>query len=78
MALPKAPRRLPQFLTVRQMVDLLGAPLAELRDAARTGPPAPARVASCLRDVALLETIYSCGLRVGEICRLHIEDLDVP
>ena len=30
----------------------------------------------CLRDVAVLETIYSCGLRVSELCGLRAEDID--
>ncbi|MEP6664154.1 MAG: tyrosine recombinase XerC [Verrucomicrobiota bacterium] len=29
-----------------------------------------------LRDVAILETIYSCGLRISELCGLRCEDLD--
>ena len=28
------------------------------------------------RDVAILETIYSCGLRVSELCGLRADDLD--
>jgi integrase/recombinase XerC len=30
----------------------------------------------CFRDEALLETIYSCGLRISELCGLKVEDLD--
>jgi integrase/recombinase XerC len=30
----------------------------------------------CLRDVAVLETIYSCGLRVSELCGLRVKDMD--
>ena len=29
-----------------------------------------------LRDVAILETIYSCGLRISELCDLRAEDID--
>jgi site-specific recombinase XerD len=29
-----------------------------------------------VRDVAILETIYSCGLRVSELCGLRVEDID--
>jgi integrase/recombinase XerC len=29
-----------------------------------------------LRDVAVLETIYSCGLRVSELCGLRVDDID--
>jgi integrase/recombinase XerC len=28
------------------------------------------------RDVAILETIYSCGLRISELCGLRAEDVD--
>ena len=77
LALPKMERRLPRFLTVQQMVDLLDAPLKELSAAIRAsgtdvdGTP-------FLRDVAILETIYSCGLRVSELCGLRADDVDAP
>src|SRR6185295_10817266 len=29
-----------------------------------------------LRDIAILETIYSCGLRVSELCGLQADDID--
>jgi len=29
-----------------------------------------------LRDVAVLETIYSCGLRVSELCGLRVDDIN--
>ena len=28
------------------------------------------------RDVAILETFYSCGLRISELCALRVEDVD--
>src|SRR5438132_5942275 len=63
IAMPKAARRLPRFLTAEQMVTLLRAPVHEMEALEKAGkdfPPAPYR-----RDAALLETIYSCGLRVS-------------
>jgi site-specific recombinase XerD len=74
ISLPKPERRLPKFLTVQQMVDLLGAPLKELEwlSRNRTAPPDPTLY---LRDVAILETIYSCGLRISELCGLAAQDL---
>ena len=76
LALPKLGKRLPKFLTPQQMADLLAAPLKLLPapDAEQAGA-AEARMA-CRRDVAILETIYSCGLRISELCGLAVEDID--
>jgi len=77
LSLPKAPQRLPKFLTIQQMADLLAAPaklLASQKDKKGAGRPVSAAV--CRRDVAVLETIYSCGLRVSELCGLRVDDLD--
>jgi integrase/recombinase XerC len=78
IALPKLEKRLPQFLTVQQMIALLDAPLREFKKRAEAddSTASVARQADCLRDVAILETIYSCGLRVSELCGLNAEDLD--
>ena len=75
LALPKLGKRLPQFLTVEQMTALLEAPLAELA-ARRQAPGPPPDPSPYYRDVAILETIYSCGLRVSELCGLCAVDLD--
>ena len=76
-ALPKLEKRLPKFLTPQQMEDLLGAPLKLLApQTQRKGPGRPVSAAICLRDVAVLETIYSCGLRMSELCGLRAEDID--
>jgi site-specific recombinase XerD len=76
IALPKLPKRLPKYLTLQQMVDLLEAPRKLLAKAvtARVGRPVSAIAVS--RDVAILETIYSCGLRVGELSGLVAADID--
>lgn len=77
LALPKPGRRLPKYLTVQQMQDLLAAPAKWLQtQKQRKGPGRPVSTAVCLRDVAVLETIYSCGLRVSELCGLRAEDID--
>ena len=77
LALPKPGRRLPKFLTVQQMKDLLAAPLQLLeRRGQKPGPGRPLSTTVCLRDVAVLETIYSCGLRISELCGLRAEDID--
>lgn len=76
ISLPKLPRRLPQFLTVKQMEDLLVAPLAGLNSPKKKSAGRPVSVAACYRDVAILETIYSCGLRISEMVGLRVEDID--
>ena len=76
LALPKQGRRLPKYLTKQQMLDLLGAPVKLLATPRRKGPGRPISASVCLRDVAVLETIYSCGLRVSELCGLRVEDID--
>lgn len=75
LALPKLGKRLPKFLTAEQTVALLRAPLQELeaRQAAaqrRLDPHA------YHRDAAILETLYSCGLRISELCGLQAGDLN--
>ena len=77
LSLPKAPKRLPKFLTIQQMADLLAAPaklIASQKDKKGAGRPVSPEV--CLRDVAVLETIYSCGLRVSELCGLRVDDIN--
>jgi site-specific recombinase XerD len=76
LALPKQGRRLPKYLTVQQMKDLLDAPVKLMTTPRRKGPGRPISASVCLRDVAVLETIYSCGLRVSELCGLRMEDMD--
>jgi integrase/recombinase XerC len=76
LALPKLGKRLPKFLTPQQMADLLAAPLKLLPapGAERHGQADAAIL--CARDVGILETIYSCGLRISELCGLAAEDID--
>jgi integrase/recombinase XerC len=73
LPLPKIGRRLPGFLSPKQMSDLLEAPL-KIPAAAAKNPQLAERL--CRRDVAILETIYSCGLRISELCGLQAQDLD--
>ncbi|MFM2294576.1 MAG: Tyrosine recombinase XerC [Verrucomicrobiota bacterium] len=75
IALPKLAKRLPQFLTVKQMNDLLKATLAPLKQKRATQGRPLSRLL-CYRDAAILEVIYSCGLRVSEVCGLRAEDVD--
>ena len=76
VSLPKQGRRLPQFLTVKQMEDLLVAPLKVLAAPRRKSAGRPVSAVACYRDVAILETIYSCGLRISEMVGLRVADID--
>jgi integrase/recombinase XerC len=73
--LPKLEKRLPRFLSKDQMLALLDAPLRELA-AQKEHAEKPPAAAPFLRDVAILETIYSCGLRISELCGLQAADID--
>ncbi len=59
--LPKLPHHLPNVLSVEEVDELLAAP--------------DARTARGLRDLAMLETLYSTGLRVSELVRLRASDV---
>lgn len=59
---PRTGRKLPHFLTTEQVATLLEAP--------------PANDAMGLRDRAILETMYSAGLRVAELVGLNVSDWD--
>jgi integrase/recombinase XerC len=77
LSLPKLEKRLPRFLTIQQMADLLAAPAKLLASQKqKKGPGRPISPEVCWRDVAVLETIYSCGLRISELCGLRVEDID--
>ncbi|HOC56928.1 MAG TPA: tyrosine recombinase XerC [Verrucomicrobiota bacterium] len=76
IALPKVGKRLPKFLTREQMGDLLATPLKLLPGEGETGSARAATTHACWRDVAVLETIYSCGLRISELCGLAAQDID--
>jgi integrase/recombinase XerD len=60
---PRQGRRLPQVLTRGEVASLLDQPKG-------TEPPA-------LRDRALLELMYACGLRASEAIGLEINDVDL-
>jgi len=74
VTLPKPAKRLPQFLTIDQMNALLDAPMREL--SAKAGTKRKVSQVPSLRDRAILETIYSCGLRIGEICRMLAGEIE--
>lgn len=61
LQLPKAPERLPDVLSVEQVEAMLAEP--------------PERAPLPLRDRAILEVLYGCGLRVSECTGLDLGDL---
>ena len=78
VTLPKPAKRLPQFLTIDQMNALLDTPMQEFEAerVAKKGTKKKANQVPYLRDRAILETIYSCGLRIGEICRMLAGEIE--
>lgn len=60
---PKQPRTLPATLNSSELGTLL--------DGSRRGGEIP------LRDAALLELLYGCGLRASEACGLRVRDVDL-
>ncbi|MFQ5734449.1 MAG: tyrosine recombinase XerC [Planctomycetaceae bacterium] len=59
---PRIGRKLPHYLTTEQITQLLEAP--------------PANEPMGLRDRAILETLYTAGLRVAELVGLNLESWD--
>ena len=68
--LPKPERGLPVILTINQINELLEIPL-RLPVAKNTPTWLP------LRDVAILELFYSCGLRISELLAVDVQNLDL-
>jgi site-specific recombinase XerD len=75
LSLPKMGKRLPKFLTAQQIEDLLKAP-AKLLPNDPKKPKYSQLLLASRRDVAVLETIYSCGLRISELCGLQAADIE--
>jgi integrase/recombinase XerD len=63
LPLPKVPERLPEFVSIEEIDRLLEQPF----------PDTPAG----LRDRAILETLYGCGLRVSELTGLELAGVDL-
>ena len=63
---PAGKGRLPHVLNASELEVLLDDPPARV-----TEDPLEVR----LRDDAILEVLYGCGLRVGELCRLDLPDV---
>jgi integrase/recombinase XerC len=67
LASPKAHRTLPPALKAEEATGLLDAALEHAVDGSPVG----------VRDVAILELMYATGIRVGELCGLDVDDLDL-
>lgn len=81
LKLPARKRRVPLFLNEEQILRLLSAPLERLRDSktgegGRRARGRPRHHWQFLRDAAILETFYSTGIRVDELVRMKMEDVD--
>lgn len=59
----RTPRSLPKAISLDQVEKLIGTVIGQ-------GPPA-------LRDRAIMEVLYSCGLRISELTALDVDDLDL-
>src|SRR5437773_1375918 len=60
---PRQDRKLPHFVQRDDMLRLLGTP--------------PSDQPLGVRDRAILETLYSAGLRVSELTGLNVDDVDL-
>ncbi|MEG3638834.1 tyrosine recombinase XerC [Magnetococcus sp. PR-3] len=75
---PKAPKRLPRAPSVEQTINLLdqSAPLPPAPEASDFDKSAWSNLRT-LRDAALMELLYSAGLRISEACNLDRADVDL-
>jgi integrase/recombinase XerC len=69
VSLPKLEKKLPQFLTIPQVNNLMEKP--KEREKSKQATPWMAT-----RDAAILELFYSSGLRLAELAALDVKDLD--
>ncbi len=69
---PKVEKTLPTTLTVDEAFELMDSPSRPLKKVLRAEAKS-----SALRDRAILELLYSSGLRVGELVGLSLKHLDL-
>lgn len=77
--LPKVPSNLPQTLTVKQVGDLIDkyATIKRYKNDVYDDADKVWSSELIVRDVAILEVLYGCGLRVSELINMNIEDVQV-
>ena len=68
---PRINKKLPDFMTELEVKNMVHQPAVQ---APKFRPNEGRMVA--LRDAAILELLYSCGLRVSELAQLKIKDID--
>jgi integrase/recombinase XerC len=73
---PKTGRHLPEVLNREQMSTVLDARPAVAPAAPDPGTDSASAEAVELRDTAIMELLYACGIRVSELCGLDLGDLD--
>ena len=61
LEIPKVPRKLPNILTIQEIESILNS--------------IPNKTPMAKRDLAIFELLYSCGLRVTELCDLKISHI---
>ncbi len=59
--MPRFEQKLPQFLSEKEIADIVNCPPADSFDG--------------VRDKAILELLYGCGLRLSELINLQMQDL---
>ena len=67
LAPPRVNRFIPKAISVAEVERLMAAP----RKAAESGAP------ESYRDLAMLETLYSSGMRVSELVALNVDDVEI-
>ena len=71
--LPRFPKNLPEVLSREQALALITFPLSSSPSNPHNGTTHKLRI----RDQSILQTLYSCGLRVSEICGLNLADIEI-
>lgn len=78
--IPKREKLLPEVMSVAEVTGLIEAPdRLYRRSAGKSVPPGRAKAAeyAVLRDTAIIEVLYSAGMRVGELTGLRRCDIDL-
>ncbi len=79
----KDEKELPEILTAKQVSKLLAAPALKLKEIEKkiklnpNDPKLRRRWFFTLRDRAILELLYSTGMRIGELSMLNIDDINL-